>query len=121
MTLPDPGVHGTSNNPIAECTDNLVRYLRSRKSSVTSGASTEILPDRLAWYLAGSALGLLVVGLFLVVNQPLGASGAYVQTIKAVRRDSDTIGWRVWYPGGIFVGGLMAALLRSGVDLRTGV
>jgi uncharacterized membrane protein YedE/YeeE len=28
--------------------------------------------------------------------------------------------WRVWYFGGIFVGGLIATLLGAGVDIRTG-
>ena len=80
----------------------------------------ELLPDRLPWYLAGPALGLLVVGLFLVANQPLGASGAYLQTISAARRRTDTVTWRVWYFGGIFLGGLAAAILGSGVELRAG-
>ncbi len=80
----------------------------------------ELLPDRLPWFIAGPALGLLVVGLFLVANQPLGASGAYVQTIKAVRRDTDTVGWRVWYFGGIFAGGLIATLLGTGFTAHTG-
>jgi uncharacterized protein len=84
------------------------------------GEPVDVLPDRLAWYIAGPALGLLVVGLFLVANQPLGASGAYVQTAKAVRGEPDTITWRVWYFGGIFVGGLIAVVLGSGVELRSG-
>ncbi len=79
-----------------------------------------ILPDRLPWYLAGPALGLLVVGLFMVANQPLGASGAYVQTLKAVRRDVDAVRWRVWYFGGIFLGGLVATLLGIGAHLQPG-
>jgi uncharacterized membrane protein YedE/YeeE len=80
----------------------------------------DILPDRLPWYITGPALGVLVVGLFLVANQPLGASGAYVQTMKAARRDTDTVGWRVWYFGGIFVGGLLATVLGRGFEWRRG-
>jgi uncharacterized protein len=80
----------------------------------------ELLPDRLAWYVTGPLLGLLVVGLFLVANQPLGASGAYVQTMNAVRHDTSTVGWRVWYFGGIFVGGLLATILGPGVEVRAG-
>jgi uncharacterized membrane protein YedE/YeeE len=80
----------------------------------------DLLPDRLPWYLTGPLLGLLVVGLFLVANQPLGASGAYVQTMKAARHETDTVMWRVWYFGGIFVGGLLATVLGDGVDIRTG-
>jgi uncharacterized protein len=80
----------------------------------------ELLPDRLAWYIAGPALGLLVVGLFLVANQPLGATGAYEQTAKAMRRDTDTVAWRVWYFAGIFLGGAVATLLGTGFDARSG-
>lgn len=79
-----------------------------------------LLPDRLPWFVAGPALGLLVVGLFLVANQPLGASGAYVQTIKAARRHADAVRWRVWYFGGIFLGGLVAVLLGSGFTVHSG-
>jgi uncharacterized membrane protein YedE/YeeE len=80
----------------------------------------ELLPDRLEWYITGPLLGLLVVGLFVVANQPLGASGAYLQTIKAARHDPGTVSWRVWYFGGIFAGGMLAAALGAGVDARTG-
>jgi uncharacterized membrane protein YedE/YeeE len=79
-----------------------------------------LLPDRLPWFLAGPALGLLVVSLFLVANQPLGATGAYVQTAKSVRREPDRVTWRVWYFVGILAGGLVAIVLGSGADLRAG-
>jgi uncharacterized membrane protein YedE/YeeE len=80
----------------------------------------DLLPDRLPWYITGPALGLLVVGLFLVANQPLGASGAYVQTMKAARHEADAVTWRVWYFGGIFAGGMLATVLGDGLDARTG-
>lgn len=80
----------------------------------------DVLPDRLPWYIAGPALGLLVVSLFVIGNQPLGASGAYVQTMKMAHHDSDTAVWRVWYFCGIFVGGIIATVLGPGVEVRTG-
>ena len=80
----------------------------------------DLLPDRLPWYITGPALGLLVVGLFLVANQPLGASGAYVQTMNAARGATDAVMWRVWYFGGIFAGGMLATIMGSGLDARTG-
>lgn len=80
----------------------------------------ELLPDRLPWYITGPLLGLLVVGLFVVANQPLGASGAYVQTMKVARHERDAVTWRAWYFVGIFVGGLVATLLGPGLDVRTG-
>ncbi len=79
-----------------------------------------VLPDRLPWFVAGPVLGMLVVGLFLVANQPLGASGAYVHTMKAARGDTDRVIWRVWYFAGIFAGGLLATVLGSGFALKTG-
>jgi uncharacterized protein len=72
-----------------------------------------LLPDRLPWFIAGPALGLLVVGLFVVANQPLGASSAYSQTMKAVSGKT-AVRWRIWYFGGIFAGGLVATVLGTG-------
>jgi uncharacterized protein len=78
-----------------------------------------LLPDRLPWYLAGPALGLLVTGLFVVTNQPLGASSAYTQTANFLGRRV-SIKWRVFYFVGIALGGLLAAVLRGGPVGRAG-
>ncbi|MFZ9816099.1 MAG: YeeE/YedE family protein [Ilumatobacteraceae bacterium] len=72
-----------------------------------------VLPDRLPWYLAGPALGLLVVGFFMFTNQPLGATGAYVETAKTVRRVPGAVSWRAFYFFGIALGGLAAVLLKE--------
>ncbi len=72
-----------------------------------------VLPDRLPWYLAGPALGLLVVGFFMFTNQPLGATGAYVETAKTVRRVPGAVSWRAFYFVGIALGGLAAVLLKE--------
>ena len=80
----------------------------------------DVLPNQLPFWIAGPLLGLLVVGLFVVANQPLGASGAYLQTMKAAKRDTDTVSWRVWYFGGIFVGGAVATILGPGIEIRRG-
>lgn len=80
-----------------------------------------VLPDRLPWWIAGPALGLLVVGFFLVVNQPLGATGAYVETARTVRRVPGAVTWRAWYFVGIALGGLAGVSLQGiGVDPRAG-
>lgn len=80
-----------------------------------------LLPDRLAWYLAGPALGLLVVGFFLFTNQPLGATGAYVETARTVRRQQGAVTWRAFYFVGIALGGFVAVQLKEvGFDPRTG-
>jgi uncharacterized membrane protein YedE/YeeE len=72
-----------------------------------------LLPDRLPWYIAGPALGLLVVGFFMVANQPLGATGAYVETYKTVTRKPEAVTWRMFYFLGIPIGGLIGVLLKE--------
>lgn len=81
----------------------------------------DLLPDRLPWYVAGPALGLLIVGMFVLANQPLGASGAYVQTSGFLRRRQGVTTWRVWYFVGMFLGGfIVTQVLRTGANFRPG-
>ena len=37
----------------------------------------ELLPERLAWYIAGPLIGLLVVALYAVANKHLGVPPTY--------------------------------------------
>jgi uncharacterized membrane protein YedE/YeeE len=81
----------------------------------------ELLPDRVPWYVVGPGLGVLIVGLFLLANQPLGASGAYIQLSGLLRRRAGVAVWRVWYFAGMFLGGLVVTqVLRQGVEVRSG-
>ena len=81
----------------------------------------DLLPNQLPWFVAGPALGLLVVALFGLANQPLGASGAYVQTAGWLRRRSGIATWRVWYFVGMFLGGLLVTqVLRDDSPVRSG-
>lgn len=81
----------------------------------------DLLPDRLPWYIGGPTLGLLIVGLFALANQPLGASGAYVQTSGLLRRRDGVVVWRVWYFVGLFIGGLLVTqVFRDGTEMRSG-
>lgn len=82
---------------------------------------TEFSGGRWPWWIAGPALGLLVVGFFLVSNQPLGASGAYAETAKVLTGRKDAVSWRVWYLIGIPVGGFLGiTLVGNGFEARTG-
>ncbi len=81
----------------------------------------DLLPDRLPWYIGGPTLGLLIVGLFALANQPLGASGAYVQTSRLFRRFDGFATWRVWYFAGLFLGGMVVTqVLRDRSSVRSG-
>ncbi len=81
----------------------------------------DLLPDRVPWYVVGPGLGLLIILLYSVANQPLGASGAYGQTLGLARRRADVTVWRVWYFVGMFLGGLLVTqVLREGAEVRSG-
>jgi len=81
----------------------------------------EFSDGRWPWWIAGPALGLLVVGFFLVSNQPLGASGAYAETAKVLTGRKDAVSWRVWYLVGIPVGGFLGVtVVGDGFEARTG-
>ena len=78
----------------------------------------DLLPERVPWFIIGPGLGLCIVGLFMLTNQPLGASGAYVHTSRLARRLSGTAVWRVWYFVGMVVGGfLVTQVLRQGAEI----
>lgn len=81
----------------------------------------DVLPDRLPWFIGGPVLGLLIVGLFVLANQPLGASGAYVQTAGLLRRRDGVVLWRVWYFVGMALGGVLVSwVLRDTATVRSG-
>lgn len=83
----------------------------------------DILPTQVPWWLAGPALGLTVVGMFMAMNQPLGASGAFVQTARFARGvRTDVAIWRVWYFVGLILGGaVVTRILRTDAsELRSG-
>lgn len=81
----------------------------------------DVLPDRLPWFVVGPGLGLLIVGLFVLANQPLGASGAYVQVAGLARRRQGVAVWRVWYFAGMAIGGLVVTqILQTGASIRPG-
>ena len=78
----------------------------------------DILPDRLAWYIAGPLMGLCVVALYALANKPLGATTAYSETVRLVRGLSFDA-WRVWLLFGFIGGALVAALLGPGISFTT--
>ncbi|NNE75096.1 MAG: YeeE/YedE family protein [Acidimicrobiales bacterium] len=81
----------------------------------------DLLPDRLPWYVVGPGLGFILVSLFVIANQPLGASGAYVQTSLFLRRRGAVAAWRVWYFVGMALGGfIVSQVLREGAEVRSG-
>jgi uncharacterized membrane protein YedE/YeeE len=79
----------------------------------------DILPERLAWYIAGPLMGLTVVALYALANRPLGATTAYAETLTFLRGRRVTERWRLWWFAGLVAGALLAAVLRGGPSLGT--
>lgn len=72
----------------------------------------DLLPDRLAWYIAGPLMGLCVVALYALANRPLGATTAYSETLSFFRRRRHEP-WRVWLFAGFVGGALVGAVLQG--------
>jgi len=70
----------------------------------------EILTIRAPWYLAGPAIGLLIVLLLWLTNKPLGAMGGYIELDEWVTRRRGNVGWRTIFIVGVIVGGFLSAL-----------
>jgi len=54
----------------------------------------EILPERLAWFIAGPIIGLLTVALYAVANKHLGVTTSYLQVMTFVRSPRSARCWR---------------------------
>ncbi len=80
-----------------------------------------LLPERAPWFILGPLLGVLTAAFFLVMNQPLGASGAYTQTLNFFRRNGYRVIWRVWYFFGMALGGVVVTqFLQDSSGFRSG-
>ena len=73
----------------------------------------DLLPDRLAWFIAGPLIGLLVVALDAVANKHLGVTTSYMNAMTFARSPRMAEMWRVWFFGGLIVGSLLATFLRG--------
>ncbi|HET7559280.1 MAG TPA: YeeE/YedE thiosulfate transporter family protein [Limnochordia bacterium] len=72
-----------------------------------------LLPERLAWYIAGPLMGLCVATLYAAGNGHLGVSGAYLHALRRLSGKAGALSWRLWFLGGLAVGALAATLLRG--------
>jgi uncharacterized membrane protein YedE/YeeE len=75
---------------------------------------------QLPWYVGGPLIGLVVVAVYAVWNEPLGVSGLYAHVVRLAGRRPDTDRMRVWLFAGIVGGAVLGTLLRGGPRLTTG-
>ena len=79
----------------------------------------QVLPHHLPWFVVGPLIGLVPVALYAITNRPLGASGAYLQAVQALRGRA-TEAWRAWFFVGLIIGVLAGAVLQGGPALHLG-
>ncbi|HET8773639.1 MAG TPA: YeeE/YedE thiosulfate transporter family protein [Thermoanaerobaculia bacterium] len=74
-------------------------------------------------YVAGVALGLVLLAAFVFAGRGLGASGAFTRVADAVvspaSRQPPTDNWLLYELGGVIVGGFASALLAGRVRFET--
>jgi uncharacterized membrane protein YedE/YeeE len=73
----------------------------------------DVLPDRLAWYIAGPLIGLCTVALYALINQRMGVTTSYLSVGELVSGRPVGERWRLWFFGGLVAGSLLAALLQG--------
>src|ERR1700742_937050 len=77
-----------------------------------------MLHQQLAWYVAGPLLGLCVVAMRWLLNERLGATGAWTDAIERVRGRSLAFGTGGFLLVGLFAGGVAFALIAGGPDFH---
>jgi uncharacterized protein len=69
---------------------------------------------QLAWYIGGPVLGLCVVAMRWLLNERLGATGAWSDALERVTGRGGALGTRGWFLVGLIAGGLVVALVAGG-------
>jgi uncharacterized protein len=64
------------------------------------------LLERPEWYLLGPAIGLIVVGLFAVLDQRIGVMGGYSNFVERATGRIPALSWRAWFLIGVLLGAL---------------
>ena len=72
--------------------------------------------QQLAWYIGGPVLGLCVVALRWLLNERLGATGAWSDVVERASARSFALGTRGWLLLGLIFGGVVFGLFGSSLD-----
>lgn len=80
----------------------------------------DFLGDRLAWYLLGPCLGLLVATFVIVLNARLGVMGGWSNVVDRVSGREQGISWKGWFAIGVLGGGALFHLLAGETTTGSG-
>jgi uncharacterized protein len=73
----------------------------------------EALQSRPAWYVIGSLIGLVVVGLMATLNQRIGVMGGYSNVLERATGRTAELNWKWWFLVGVLGGSLIWRLLAG--------
>lgn len=68
----------------------------------------------------GPLIGLVVIGLYAVINERIGALGGYSTIVERATGRLDAIDWKLGFLAGIFLGALILRLLAGAPDTGSG-
>jgi uncharacterized membrane protein YedE/YeeE len=74
---------------------------------------TEFLLSRPAWYVLGPLIGLVVLGLFALVNVRIGVVGGFSQVVERLTGRISGFGLAAWFLLGVFAGSALFAALTG--------
>ena len=72
--------------------------------------------QQLAWYIGGPVIGLCVVALRWLLNERLGATGAWSDVVERASERSAALGTRGWLLIGLIVGGFVFGVFGTSLD-----
>jgi uncharacterized protein len=67
----------------------------------------EALQHRPAWYVLGPLIGLVVLGLYVTINERFGVLGGYSAALERATGRIPDLGWRGWILIGVLTGSLV--------------
>jgi uncharacterized membrane protein YedE/YeeE len=80
----------------------------------------DLLLQRPAWYVIGTLLGLVTVGLFAFINGRIGVVGGYSNLVELATRRTEGLAWQAWFLFGVLAGGLVFRLLAGSSTVGDG-
>jgi uncharacterized membrane protein YedE/YeeE len=72
--------------------------------------------QQLAWYVGGPVIGLCVVALRWLLNERLGATGAWSNAVETVSSRGVAFDTRGWLLVGLVLGGIVFGIFGAGLD-----
>lgn len=73
----------------------------------------DVLLDRAPWFVAGPALGLVVVAVCASINQQLGVLGGFSAMVERAGGRTRAIGWKAFFVLGVAAGAVLFGVLSG--------